>query len=302
MTEQRMISVVIPTHNRPDKLLRAVRSVLAQDFRPIEVVVCADGYAESARNALSRIADPLVKLVEHATSQGASAARNTAIRATRGDTIAFLDDDDEWLAGKLTLQAELLSRSGPKVGLVYAWMEYVKDGRVTGFRKPTLRGCVFEQMIDRQALASCSTVMIRREVLDVVGLFDERLFRGNDGDFIRRITRRFDADYVPRVLVRQHVGHGDRISINNEANIRRAIFNFEDRFVKFADDLPRYPRAHAGLHLQLARHRLWLHEFGAAARHARAAIRVAPGAPAKAQMLFGVARSLLSPRTWLGQH
>jgi glycosyltransferase involved in cell wall biosynthesis len=101
------VSVVIPTRNRPELVLRAVGSALAQTLRELEVVVVVDGPDPATRDALAGVGDARVRVVELGESGGAPNARNVGVRHARGEWTAFLDDDDEWLPEKLATQLAL---------------------------------------------------------------------------------------------------------------------------------------------------------------------------------------------------
>ena len=106
-----VVTVVIPTFQRPELVLRAVRSVLAQTFHAFEVVVVSDGPDPSLAPLLDSLGDGRVRCVELAAHGGANAARNGGAEAARGRWVALLDDDDEWLPGKLTAQMAAAERS-----------------------------------------------------------------------------------------------------------------------------------------------------------------------------------------------
>jgi glycosyltransferase involved in cell wall biosynthesis len=107
-----LVSVVIPTFRRPDVIVRAVQSVLGQSHRDLEVIVVIDGPNEATRNILSAITDPRLRIIEEPQNVGVARARNIGVANARGRWIAFLDDDDEWLPGKLDAQVEAATRSG----------------------------------------------------------------------------------------------------------------------------------------------------------------------------------------------
>lgn len=102
--KNRTVSVIIPTHNRPSLVLRAVRSALAQSYCSLEVVVVIDGPDRRTASALASIADSRLRVHTLPRASGAQVARNTAIEMARGDWIALLDDDDEWLPLKIEMQ------------------------------------------------------------------------------------------------------------------------------------------------------------------------------------------------------
>ena len=105
-----MISVIVPTAHRPQLLRRAVNSVLAQSMSDLEVVVVIDGPDLETTQLLSDIADRRLRFIQNPRSLGSAGARNVGIKAARGEWIAFLDDDDEWVRDKLELQ---LATAGP---------------------------------------------------------------------------------------------------------------------------------------------------------------------------------------------
>ena len=98
------VTVVIPTRNRPDMVMRAVRSALDQTYRDLDVIVVIDGPDPATASHLATLADPRLTVMELQTNHGAAEARNIGVRAARGGWIAFLDDDDHWMPEKVELQ------------------------------------------------------------------------------------------------------------------------------------------------------------------------------------------------------
>ncbi len=239
------VSVIIPTHNRAQMLKRAVDSVLAQTYQDFEVIVVSDGSTDNTDEVVSSYIDPRIVYSKHGKSRGASAARNTGIRASRGKFVAFLDDDDEWLPHKLELQVPVIEKSSSEVGLVYAWMEYFENGKSTGIRSPKIKGNIFVKMLERQAISGCPTIIMKKKVVDKVGFFDENLPRGNDGDYWRRVCKHYYVDFVPEVLVEVHTGHRDRISVNSDDSLRNHIKAAKLRLSRFEEDFKNYPDAEA---------------------------------------------------------
>jgi cytochrome P450/glycosyltransferase involved in cell wall biosynthesis len=104
VSNEPLVSVVIPTVNRPRLVVRAVRSALAQTFKPIEVIVVIDGPDEPTKEALAALNEPRLIVKPLPRNLGVAEARNAGVDAARGRWIAFLDDDDEWLPDKLNIQ------------------------------------------------------------------------------------------------------------------------------------------------------------------------------------------------------
>ena len=111
MRRNSTVSVVIPTHNRPQLVKRAVRSALAQEYPDLEVVVVVDGPDRATEKALADVSDKRLRVLVLPRPVGAAGARNLGVRAAWGDWIAFLDDNAEWLPEKTTLQMEAAQSS-----------------------------------------------------------------------------------------------------------------------------------------------------------------------------------------------
>jgi len=250
-----LVSVVIPTHNRAELVVRAIRSVLGQTYRNLECIVVDDASTDNTADAVRAIQDPRLIYLRHEQSKHASATRNTGIAAAKGEFIAFLDDDDEWLAEKLQAQISVFSTESSEVGMVYCWADYYDLEKCVYQRHPTLRGNIFPFVLDEQRIGNCSTLLLRESIVRQIGGFDEALPRGNDGDFIRRVSLKCMVEVVCRVLVKVHVDHGfSRITSRDAASIRRAVFSQEDKLRKFKDELPRYPKQTANIYAQLGQH------------------------------------------------
>jgi glycosyltransferase involved in cell wall biosynthesis len=224
-------------------LPRAIDSVLVQTYAEIECIVVDDGSTDKTNELINSIEDDRLIYMRHESNKGASAARNTGIKHSKGSLIAFLDDDDEWLPTKLEKQVPFLQSKDEKVGMVYCWMDYFDENQqLIEEHHPILSGNVFPHLLDAQRLGGCPTLLVRREVIDNVGKFDENLRRGNDGDFIRRVCQQYHVDFLPEVLVRVHVDHGrNRISDENKESIEQVIQSLRVRFDRFPDEIKQFP-------------------------------------------------------------
>ncbi len=213
----------------------------------------------------------------HSKNRGASSARNTGIRNSKGEYFAFLDDDDEWFPEKLEKQVNLLNTSRHEVGLVYCWMCYVKNDIVLTNYTPRLKGYIFKDMLDKQGIGNSSTLLVKRKVIDRVGFFDESLLRGNDGDFIRRVSRVFYIDFVHEVLVKVHANHGlPRISDDTIPSVNNVIKSLKIRFEKFPDDIEEYPKEFASICLFIAYNYVKIRKFKSSLFWSLKAIAFAP--------------------------
>lgn len=204
------VSVIIPTYNRAWCLREAVDSVLAQEFQDFEVIVVDDGSGDETPSLLREYGDAIRVLRQ--PNRGVSAARNAGILAARGELIAFLDSDDIWLKGKLASQVEFFSRH-PGALICQTEEFWVKDGRRVnpGKRHRKQAGMIFESSL-QLCLVSPSAVMLRRSLLDRVGMFDERLPACEDYDLWLRVSCRFPVELIETPLIVKRGGHADQLS------------------------------------------------------------------------------------------
>ena len=249
-----IVSVIIPTYNRSIILNRAISSVLSQSYNNIEIIVVDDASKDDTNKMLNLHDDPRLKYISHRINKGASAARNRGIKESKGDLVAFLDDDDEWFPKKLEKQVSLILNSPSDVGLIYCWMDYYNaEGGINSY-KPKLKGRVFREVLDYQRIGGCPTLLVKKSVIENVGGFDESLKRGNDGDFIRRVCRKYKVDYVPETLVKVYVNHGEkRISDNNSLRFIEIVKANEIKLDKFKIELRNLPEKRSIIYNTIAK-------------------------------------------------
>jgi glycosyltransferase involved in cell wall biosynthesis len=224
-------------------LKRAIQSVLDQTYPELECIVVDDASKDDTDQIINSFEDDRLKYFRHEKNKGASAARNTGIRQSKGGLIAFLDDDDEWIATKLEKQVPLLKGLPERFGMVYCWMDYYDaNNKLIHQHHPTLKGYVFPQVLDAQRLGGCPTLLVKRNVVDQIGGFDESLIRGNDGDFIRRICRTNRVDFIPEVLVKVHSNHGYiQISRSDKIGIKNHLDSQLIKLMKFKSEFRHLP-------------------------------------------------------------
>lgn len=189
MTPMPEVSVVMPAFNVAWCVGRAVDSVLAQDFASRELIVVNDGSTDDTARVLSAYGDAIIVIDQ--PNGGMSAARNAGIRAARGEFIAFLDSDDYWLTGKLSRQVELM-RARPEVGFcsTAARVENPEGRLLNMWECRHARVDMLQTLFSENAAIAggCSAVMVRRNLLDRTGLFDESLRGFEDPDLWIRLA------------------------------------------------------------------------------------------------------------------
>jgi len=204
------ISVIIPTYNRSAMLLRALESVRRQTLPPTEIIVVDDGSTDDTAKVITR-EFPEVQYI-HQENSGVSSARNTGINAARGEWIAFLDSDDEWLPTKLGEQVKALHHQ-PEYRISHTAEIWIRHGRQVNPMKKHRKygGYIFQQCLPL-CIISPSSVIIHRSVFQEVGMFDESLPACEDYDLWLRICARYPVLYIEKPLIVKYGGHLDQLS------------------------------------------------------------------------------------------
>jgi glycosyltransferase involved in cell wall biosynthesis len=192
-----LVSVVIISYNCAEHVGQAIRSVLAQTWSHLELIVVDDGSTDATGDVVRGIADDRVRYVRQA-NKGPNAARNEGIRQARGHFIAFLDCDDWWLPEKLSKQLAKVN-GHPEIGLVYSLAIRVDTAGTQGDRFDSI---VEGRVLDRLLLGNCiagsaSSAMVTRAAVDAVGMFDESLHYAEDWEYWIRVASRFAVACVP---------------------------------------------------------------------------------------------------------
>ncbi|HSB70234.1 MAG TPA: glycosyltransferase [Candidatus Methylomirabilis sp.] len=274
-----MVSVVIPTHNYAGFVREAIDSVLAQTYRDVEVVVVDDGSTDDTAAVLDAYGARIRRI--HQEQRGLPAARNAGIRASRGRLVGFLDSDDLWCAEKLGHQVPVLE-STPSAGMVYCDTELFEDAAGTslgrhGATVPHVSGQVLPALVLGNFILS-PTPLVRREVLERVGLFDERLKSSEDWDLWLRIACGHEIAYVDRVLTRYRF-HGRNMHKNQGRMLDSQLQVLEKLFARA--DLPACVSGLRGLafgqvHVHFGVNYFWNDQFAEARRELGRALRSNP--------------------------
>jgi glycosyltransferase involved in cell wall biosynthesis len=205
-----LVSVIIPTYNRAWIIKESVDSVFSQDFNDFELIVIDDGSTDNTLEILNSYGEDII--VIHQRNQGVSSARNRGLMEASGSLIAFLDSDDLWLPGKLSLQVDFFN-SNPTALICQTeeiWMRNnVRINPKKRHKKPA--GIIFEPSL-ALCLVSPSAVMIRRSLFDDVGLFDETLPACEDYDLWLRISCKYPVCLIDIPLIIKRGGHDDQLS------------------------------------------------------------------------------------------
>lgn len=254
MSTAPLVTAVIPVYNCARFVREAITSVLNQTYQRLEAVIVDDGSTDATPEVLDEFDDVVRRI--RTPNRGVSSARNTGIAAARGEYIAFLDADDVWLPEKVSQQMDLLRRR-PEVALAYSGMHLIDEdshfrGRVEA--PPPEAALRNTLLLERPFMSVAQTGIVRKDVTEALGGFDERLSTSADCHFACRVAARHPVDAVPHPLTLYRVHprqmHSDAVATEHEMRVI-----FEELFN--CADLPptlgrRRNRAYANLHVSLA--------------------------------------------------
>lgn len=217
-----LVSVVITTCKRkPEIIARAIRSVLAQTYTPLEIIVVDDSPSSFAQRwKVKKVVESIppafnpVYLV-HEKNSGACKARNTGLARVRGEFTAYLDDDDEWFPTKIEKQVKKMKGCGPDTALVYcgAMMSYA-DGTQKIFQGGCERKNIKQDIYMQNFIGGMSFPLLRTRAIREVGGFDEKMQSAQDVDMWIRVLEKYEMDYVAEPLLYYYIHAQEQITSN----------------------------------------------------------------------------------------
>jgi glycosyltransferase involved in cell wall biosynthesis len=211
-----MVSVIIPTYNRAPILAQTLRSVYLQTYRNIEIIVIDDGSSDNTSDVVSKF--PNIKYL-YQENKKIAAARNAGMKIAKGEYIAFLDSDDLWAPAHLESSVNIFDKM-PEVGLVGgAHAYFTNNGKIIKavVQSTAPKGDILKEMFLKNTPFQTSTSLIRRDLLNKVGLFDADIgcFKngkvGEDYEYFCRIASHTKMAYIKEILV-FYRSHDDNIT------------------------------------------------------------------------------------------
>jgi glycosyltransferase involved in cell wall biosynthesis len=200
-----LVSVIIPTYNRADWVLKSIESAISQTYQNLEVIIWNDGSRDETETVILSFKDKRIKYF-HENNHGKSYALNNAIKKSRGEYIAFLDDDDQWAAYKLSHQMDLLTKY-PEIDLVFGNflnIDLITGLTMIGYEQNIISmGQISNEKIGDDAFIitgnffsslcisnfiAFDTVLIRRAIINKVGYFNENLRNSEDFEYWWRLA------------------------------------------------------------------------------------------------------------------
>ena len=199
-----LVSVIIPNYNHARFLGDAIRSVLDQDYKNVEIIIVDDGSTDNSREIAGQFGEQIHYIYQ--TNAGLSSARNKGIRASNGSLIGVLDADDMYELGYLcTLVAEL--QSNPDAYGIYCGYQFIdqENNLLPQIEaRPVASELLYEVLLDGNFFVP-ESIFLHRHVYEKVGLFDEALRACEDWDVWLRVTKKFKIIHSHEILTRHRI-------------------------------------------------------------------------------------------------
>ena len=200
-----LVSVIIPVFNSPHTIDRAIKSVLNQTYDNIEILIINDASTDNTQKILEDIKVDNIRIFNFSNNKGPSIARNFGIKKSKGKYIAFLDSDDEWLPDKISKQVDLINRyKDEEWAAVYTGQILIKKNRIVKIFPKDEGNLRLKILYIKTGLATCSTILIRKNVFEEIGYFNEKLSFNEDPEFMIRYFEKYKIAVIPDALVKIH--------------------------------------------------------------------------------------------------
>lgn len=223
-----LVSVVIPTYSRNETLIRAIESVLNQTHSNIEIIVVDDNpieseWRKSSEELMKKYEDnPKVRYIKNPQNMGGAGARNEGIKASRGEYIAFLDDDDEYMPEKIEKQLALFKTvNNPNLALVYCFAKFIDSDGTSSYSDTRYYSgnCLYEAM-EANCIAATSQWMVKKAAVESVGMFTIVPCKQDSQLILKLLAAGYEVDCVKEELsLYYNFVVGDRISRGSLKNI-----------------------------------------------------------------------------------
>ncbi len=224
-----LVSVILPVFNGSKFINTAIDSVVSQTYQNFEIIAVDDGSSDNSFEILSQRCDSRIRIFRKANG-GVAHTRNYAIQRSKGEFIAFLDQDEEWFCNKLEKQIDFINAQ-PDYPIVYTDAISIclnnsrQPLRWSELYKPT-SGFIFSDLYRTDNFILLSSVFLKKSLIDEVGfLCIDKAFRGvDDFEFWLRISQNHKFGYIPEVLVKRTV-HADNFSYKSKKSLSLMIEN-----------------------------------------------------------------------------
>ena len=237
---KKLVSVIITTYNRALLLQRCLDSVLAQNYKNLEIIVADDCSTDNTNEIVKKYQkkDSRIKYFKHNKNKGNAYTRNTAFRNCKGFYVAFLDDDDQWIdKNKIRNQVNIYKKTDDiKLGIVCSGIIRIKrDGKK--IKEKAIKPKNLKYKVLKGGLIHNSTVLTKRKIIKQVGKFNLKISRGVDSEFFRRliVIYNFNVFFMKDITVKYYENSKNRMSsletcVEIGKHIEAQVFNIKVYF------------------------------------------------------------------------
>ncbi len=234
------VSIVIPTYERAKYLERLLESIYRQTFQDYEVIVIDDcstdieSYTKVIREYKHKI-NQLIYLRNDVNFGSPTYARNMGMNLSKGEYIAFCDDDDEWYPDKLQRQVDKFEKSAVRYGLVYTWADTIDEdtGKIIFEYRGNIEGKCIRQLLRRDFIPTSSVMVRKNELLAVGGMDEQMMFCCEDWDtWVRMLKKGTSCGVVKKVLLKYYRKEGECFSML--PNISKGYIQFYKKHFWYA--------------------------------------------------------------------
>lgn len=224
-----LMSAIITTFNRSGYCKQAIESVLAQTYTNFELLVLDNSSSDDTEAVVTSFNDDRIRYIRHEPLNIAQ-ARNLGWQRARGRYVGFLDDDDRWLPNKLEAQLKVFEDADREPALVYGgFIKINQDNESIGHHAPVLKGMILKELIEQYDAftGSASNPIIRKDVIEELNGYDERVVTGEDWEFYMRLAERYSIDYTDEMVleIRQHAGPRLGDKLKEAAELELHVYN-----------------------------------------------------------------------------
>jgi glycosyltransferase involved in cell wall biosynthesis len=276
-SNQPLVSVILPTYNRAHIVSKALQSVLSQTYRNFEVIVIDDGSTDNTKEIITTIAckDPRVKYFRNNENKGQAGALNVGINLAKGELIAFIDDDVEWFPYKLERQVNLLQTLPEDYAVVYSG-SYKIIGTGTKRYGPSKNiypkeGDILNSLLKRNFVDTPS-MLVRKNALFDVGLFDEKLPIMIDWELAIRLSKKYKFKFINEPL---YISYDTPNSLSKQKGVIRARA-LEYILEKHMDDFKKDKKALANFYFKCGKNYILDNQKKSALKYFKLALKNDP--------------------------
>lgn len=234
------VSVIIPTYNRKNVISKAIDSCLKQTYSNVEIIICDDRSSDGTLDFLKekyKHVDNIKYCVTPEGRKGANAARNEGIRISKGEFIAFLDDDDELVEDSVEIRVNTALNTG--CALVYGDVYYKPSDKEAPMLIRFDDISEYDQkrfLVRELALCSQITIMVSKSALESVGYLDENMISRQDDDVVVSVGLKYKLQHCKQVVA--IIGFSEKSIISNQKNVylgfKRIIKKYKNEIIKYA--------------------------------------------------------------------